>query len=108
MDAEGLFHTPFSEGRTRGHMVDAERWDLSDQGVWQVPFLTGCHIPWKEREAGASLAVLKGCRWSPAPLRMLLGTGDAELSAWAQCGPCGASDLREGAGFGGWVAVPDV
>lgn len=89
MDAEGLFHTPFSGGRTGGHMVDAERWDLSDQRVWQVPFLTGCHVPWKDWEAGASLAVLKGCRGSPAPLRMLLGTGDAELSAWAQHGPCG-------------------
>lgn len=76
-----LFHSLFPEGRTRGHMVDAERWDLSDQCVWQVSFPTGCHIPWKKRESGASVAVLKGCRWSPAPLRMLVGTGAAELSA---------------------------
>lgn len=81
MDAEGLFHALFSEGRTRGHMVDAEGWDLSAQCVWQVPFLTGCHIPWKERESGVSVVVLEGCRWSPALLRVLVRRGAAELSA---------------------------
>lgn len=81
MNAEGLFHALFSEGRTRGHMVDAEFRDLSAQCVWQVPLLTGCHIPWKERESGVSVAVLQGCRWSPAPLRVLMGRRGAELSA---------------------------
>lgn len=75
------FSYPVFEGRTRGCMVDAEQWDLSDGCVWQVPFLTGFHVPWKERQSGVSVAVLKGCRWSPAPLRMLVGTGAAELRA---------------------------
>lgn len=75
MDAEDLFHAPFSEGRTRHHMVDAERWDLSDQCLaGSFPH----RVPHSLEGEGARSE--PGCA-EGLQVGMLVGTGAAELSA---------------------------
>lgn len=101
-----FLYSQFSVGRTRCPIVDAKQRACQIRMFCRLLSSQGASFHGKkDGESGASVAVLKGCRCSPACRRMPLGTGvcsrqKAGLNDWAETGRWESSDLQKGARAG--------